>query len=330
MARAGFLRGRPDRRPPASLADAREEVELFHAYCDAGLWNEADSTFVALDNPKHRFLAPAFERDLLVRFFPQGDCRQAPLWPGFGRWRSLAICHELLGQFEEALALYRGDDLPLRGDALLALGRLPPLLDQAQAAHPWQALWQAYRAHALCLAGRTDEALLLARTAVPLDMYEWVHVFECLLRLGRLDAIDLQSILYRPPLADEHAWSNLARRRLRADHARLNPGFSEEPQVLEREFRELLDQYDRAGLPFERVVTRLSYGRWLLSGQRMEEASDQAKAAAALCERFRMAILEIDAWELARDARREQDDVAAESRIKEERRARGYSGPSRP
>jgi hypothetical protein len=62
--RAGFLRGRPDRRPPATLDEAREEVELFHAYCDAGLWNEADSTFAALDNPKHRFLAPAFERDL--------------------------------------------------------------------------------------------------------------------------------------------------------------------------------------------------------------------------------------------------------------------------
>ena len=330
MARAGFLRGRPDRRPPASLADAREEVELFHAYCDAGLWNEADSTFVALDNPKHRFLAPAFERDLLVRFFPQGDCRQAPLWPGFGRWRSMAICHELLGQFDEALALYRSDDAPLRGDALLALGRLQPLLDQAQAAHPWQALWQAYRAHALCLAGRTDEALLLARTAVPLDMYEWVHVFECLLRLGRLDAIDLQSILYRPPLADEHAWSNLARRRLRADHARLLG--TSDSDALERAFRVLLEQYDKAGLPFERVVTRLSWGRWLLSGQRLEEASDQAKTAAGLCERFRMAVLEIDAWELARDARRAggDEDEAGEIRIKEARHARHYLGPARP
>src|SRR5262249_40911777 len=43
QARAGFLRGRPDRRPPATLEEARAEVELFHAYCDAGLWNEADS-----------------------------------------------------------------------------------------------------------------------------------------------------------------------------------------------------------------------------------------------------------------------------------------------
>src|SRR5207247_10730803 len=38
--RAGFLRGRPDRRPPRSLEETREEVELFHAYGDAGLGNE--------------------------------------------------------------------------------------------------------------------------------------------------------------------------------------------------------------------------------------------------------------------------------------------------
>ena len=107
QARAGFLRGRPDRRRPASLEEAREEVELFHAYCDAGLWNEADAAFVALDNPKHRFLAPALERDLLLRFFPGGDWRRPPLWPGFGRYRSLAICLEMLGQFEDALAVYR-------------------------------------------------------------------------------------------------------------------------------------------------------------------------------------------------------------------------------
>src|SRR5262249_22382129 len=112
-ARAGFLRGRPDRRPPRTLAEAREEVELFHAYADAGLWNEADSTFVALDNPKHRFLAPAFERDLLLRFFPGGDWRRPPLWPGFGRYRSLAICFELLGAFEDALDAYRPADAPL-------------------------------------------------------------------------------------------------------------------------------------------------------------------------------------------------------------------------
>src|SRR5262249_31030522 len=199
-----------DGRPPGSLEAAHEEVGLFLAYCDAGLWSEADSPFVALDNPKHRFLAPAFERDLLLRFFPDGDWRRPPLWPGFGRWRSLAICHEMLGQFEQALEIYRLEDAPLRGDALIALGRLQPLLDQPQAPAPWQTLWQAYRAHALCLAGRTEEALSLARTTVAIDVYEWVHIFECLLRLDRLDALDMSSLLYRPPLAEEHYWSALA------------------------------------------------------------------------------------------------------------------------
>src|SRR5271165_6676421 len=137
---------------------------MFHAYCDAGLWNEADSAFVALDNPKHRFLAPAFERDLLLRFFPNGNWHARPLWPGFGRYRSLAMCFEQLGPFAEALSAYPPGDAPLRGDALLALGRLGPLLDQPQAPAPWQTLWQAYRAHALALAGRTEQALALACT----------------------------------------------------------------------------------------------------------------------------------------------------------------------
>ena len=217
-ARAGFLRGRPDRRKPASLEEAREDLEMFHAYCDAGLWNEADGTFVALDNPKHRFLAPALERDLLLRFFPGGDWRRPSLWSGFGRYRSLAICLEMLGQFDEALAAYREPDAALRGDALLALGQLGPLLERREAAHPWQNLWRAYRCHALCLAGRVDEAGALARSLVPVDVYEWVHVFECLLRAGRLSAIDIKSVLFRPPHAAEHRWAELARRRMRADY----------------------------------------------------------------------------------------------------------------
>src|SRR5438046_2168815 len=171
-ARAGFRRGPPDRRPPQSLEDAREEVELFHAYCDAGLWNEADSTFVALDNPKHRFLAPAFERDLLLRFFPAGDWRQPPLWPGFGRWRSLAICLEMLGDFAAALEVYRPADAALGGDALIALGRLEPLLQRETMPHPWQNLWRAYRAHALCLAGPAAEAGAPARAPAPGEISE--------------------------------------------------------------------------------------------------------------------------------------------------------------
>ncbi|HEY7156371.1 MAG TPA: hypothetical protein VH575_20560, partial [Gemmataceae bacterium] len=268
--RAGFLRGRPDRRRPDTLEEAREEVEMFHAYCDAGLWEEADSAFVALDNPKHRFLAPVLERDLLLRFFPGGDWRGSPRWSGFGRYRSLAICFEMLGQFEDALAAYRENDAALRGDALIALGWLEPLLDQPLAPPPWQTLWKAYRCHALCLAGRTAEAVALAKSLVPVDVYEWVHVFECLHRAGQLTALDVRSILFRPPHSGEHRWADLARRRMRADYLRVlgNPDGTD----LDAEYRELLDAYDRGGLPFERALTRLSFAAWVLSRGQMEQA----------------------------------------------------------
>ena len=306
--RAGFLRGRPNRRAPQSLEEAREEVELFHAYADAGLWNEADSTFVALDNPKHRFLAPAFERDLLLRFFPYNDWRQPPIWPGFGRYRSLAICFELLGQFDDAIDTYRTADAPLRGDALIALGRLQPFVDQPQAAHPWQTLWQAYRAHALCLLGRADEALRVAQSVVPMDVYEWVHVFECLLRLAKLDSLDLGSLLYRAPFAEEHRWSQLARQRMRLDYLRVcgpllpsppGRGAGGEGVDLGKEYRELLEAYDRGGVPFERVLTRLSYARLLLSEGKSEQARAVNTVSLELCQRFGMTLLKLDAQALA-------------------------------
>jgi hypothetical protein len=288
--RAGFLRGRPDRRAPQSLEDAREEVELFHAYADAGLWNEADSTFVALDNPKHRFLAPAFERDLLLRFFPHSDWRQPPLWPGFGRYRSLAICFEFLGQFDDAIATYRPADAALRGDALIALGRLQPFVEQPQAAHPWQSLWQAYRSHALCLLGHADEAFRVAQAVVPMDVYEWVHVFECLLRLDKLDSLDLRSLLYRPPMAEEHRWSQLARQRMGLDYLRV----IEHRDDLGKEYRDLLEAYDRGGLPFERVLTRLSYVRLLLTRGDRDQARAVNGVSLDLCRRFGMKLLAVD------------------------------------
>ena len=319
QARAGFLRGRPDRRPPSSLNDAREEVELFHAYCNAGLWNEADGVYVALDNPKHRFLAPAFERDLLLSFFPEQDWRREPLWPGFGRYRSLAICLELLGQFEDALAVYRPADAPLRGDALIALGRLSPLLDQSTVPHPWQALWQAYQAHALCLAGRTEEAIALAKSLVPVDVYEWVHVFECLLRAGRLDALDLNSLLYRPPMAHEHQWSALARRRMRADFLRL--GGQPSTIDLETEYRELVEAYDRSGLPYERALTRLGFARWLLAKERTAEAEAVNAIALELARRHGMGIVSVDALELI---------GADPAETQRKRQELGFAGPTRP
>jgi hypothetical protein len=241
--------------------------------------------YVSLDNPKHRFLAPAFERDLLLRFFPDGDWRRPPLWPGFGRYRSLAICLELLGQFSDSLDAYRPQDAPLRGDALIALGRLQPLLDQPQAPHPWQSLWQAYRAHALALAGRHEEALILARTLVPVDVYEWVHIFECLLRCGRLDLLDLRSVLYRPAFSGETRWSELARRRMQADYRRLMEG---SPPELGDVYLELIEAYDRGGLPFERCLARLGYARWLAAVGRDSEADEITAVTGEIARRHKI------------------------------------------
>jgi tetratricopeptide (TPR) repeat protein len=290
--RAGFLRGRPDRRRPDSLEQSHEEIEMFHAYADAGLWAEADSTLVALDNPKHRFLAPVLERDLLLRFFPGGDWNKPPLWPGFGRYRSLAICFEMLGQFDEALAAYREADAALRGDALIALGRLGPLLDRPLVPPPWQTLWKAYRCHALCLAGRTSEALALAKSLVPVDIYEWVHVFECLLRAGQLTSLDLRSILFRPPHSAEHRWEELARRRMRADYLSILGG--EEGSTLGDAYVELIEAYDRAGLPYERALTRLRNAAWLRAQGDTEKAQGTARMALNIARHFSMRILEAE------------------------------------
>jgi hypothetical protein len=332
QARAGFLRGRPDRRRPGTLEQAREEIELFHAHTDAGLWNEADGTYVALDNPKHRFLAPTLERDLLLRFFPDGDWRRPPLWTGFGRYRSLAITFELLGCFEDALEVYQGADFPLRGDALLALGRLEPLLGTPRVPHPWNALWQAYRAHALCLAGRTEEAIALARSLVPVDVYEWLHVFECLLRAGELAALDLRSVLYRPPQAAEQHWGDLARQRMRADYLRVCS--APPPKDLGALYETLLEAYDRSGLPLERAWTRLGYSAWLADRGRLAEAAATNATTLALAQRHGMRVVEADAWNLeASIARVQKDDARGQRAALRSARLRaeaGYQGPGRP
>jgi tetratricopeptide (TPR) repeat protein len=330
LARAGFLRGRPDRRRPDSLEQAREAIELFHAHCDAGLWNEADGTLLALENPKHRFLAPAVERDLLLRFFPGGDWHQPPLWPGFGRWRSLAICLEMLGRYEEALEVYRPADAPLRGDALIALGRLGSLLEVPQVQAPWQTLWQSYRCHALCLAGRIGEALALARSLVPVDIYEWVHVFECLLRADALNTIDLRSVLFRPAGGD-HRWAELARRRMRADYLRRTAG---NPDELGEEYPALLDAYDRAGLPWERALTRLSYATWLLDRDRPEEGGAVHAVTQDLIALAGLIGLAMDGWTLAERIAvcLGEEDTAAAAHESRQRRAEatGIMGPARP
>ena len=130
---------------------------------------------------------------------------------------------------------------------------------------------------------------------VPVDVYEWVHVFECLLRIGRLDAIDLGSMLYRPPFSHEHRWSALARRRMRADHRRLTGAGGE----LGDEYRGILEEYERGGMPFERALTRLSYGRWLDANGRGEEARSLTAGTIDLCRRYGMKLLEADALAIA-------------------------------
>jgi hypothetical protein len=329
LARAGFLRGRPDRRRPATLEEARETIELFHAHCDAGLWVEADNALRFLDNPKHRFLAPALERDLLLRFFPAGDWRKPPLWSGFGRWRSLAICLEMLGAFEEALTVYRSADAALRGDALLALGRLGPLLDIAQVPTPWQTLWQAYRCHALCLAGQVEQAVSLARSTIPVDVYEWTHVFECLLRACRLDTVDLRSLLARG--SSEHRWADLARRRMRADFLRVTIGPEDD---LGAEYRALIEEYDRAGLLVERVLARLSYTSWLLARGEVEEAAGVHPISINLITENGLEGLAVDGWaRQAEIASRRQDhnqEIQAREWCQICRKKTGITGPGRP
>jgi hypothetical protein len=327
-ARAGFLRGRPDRGRAATLEEAREEVELFHAWCDAGLWEEADAALAALDKPRYRFLAPAFERDLLLRFFLHGDRHQPPLWAPFRRRRDLAVCLEMLGQFDAALDAYPPADTPLRGDSLIASGLLGPLLEDIRPPHPWQMLWQAYRAHALSLAGRIEDAVALAQRLVPGDVYEWTHIFECLLRAGRLDALDMNSFLYRPPREGESRWNELGRRRMRADFLRVvvtggNP---------DADYAAALDGYDRGGLPYERALTRLGYCRWLLTRGDVDSAREANAVTLDLARRHGMRVVEADAWSLeseaARQSGRQTGDADLQvSRLREET---GYRGPGRP
>ncbi|MGL4552745.1 MAG: hypothetical protein ACRC33_16340, partial [Gemmataceae bacterium] len=288
-ARAGFLRGRPDRRTPATLEEAGPAVELFHAHLDAGNYAEADAAFVGLDNPKHRLLAPALEVGLLSRFFPGGDLRSPPAWPGFGRWRSLAIGLEMLGRFDDALEAYRPADAGLRGDALLARGRAAEVAAVGSVPSPWQNLWRAYRCHALCLLGRVDEAVGLARSVVPTDVYEWAHVVECLLRAGRLAGFDARGLR-----DDGHAWAALTARRIRADVRRVSdPGVD-----LRGEYRTLIEAYDRAGLPYERALTRLSLAAHC--GEGLDEAL-------GLVERYGLDGLAVDAWALKGDAAKERE-----------------------
>jgi hypothetical protein len=233
----------------------------------------------------------------------------------------------MLGQFSEAVAVYPPADAPLRGDSLIASGKLAPLLEAARPPHPWQMLWQAYRAHALCLAGRVDEAVALARRLVPSDVYEWTHIFECLLRARRLDAVDMNSFLYRPPCEGESRWNELGRRRMRADFVRLTkPAADPGP-----DYEAALDGYDRGGLPYERALTRLGFCRWLLSRAEFVAADETNRVTLELARRHGMPIMEADAWNVQAEVARRSgiSPAQAEMNERELRSKIAYFGPER-
>src|SRR5262249_15026884 len=150
-------------------------------------------------------------------------------------------------------------------------------------------------------------AVRLAGSLVPVDVYEWVHVFECLLRAGRLAAVDLRSVLFRPPGSAEHRWADLARRRMRADYLRLS---DPAPDDLGEEYEALIEAYDRRGLPYERALARLSQARWLLSRGLAHPAQRVNAITLDLARRHGMRITEVDAWEVEAEAARRLGDEA--------------------
>jgi hypothetical protein len=123
------------------------------------------------------------------------------------------------------------------------------------------------------------------------DVYECLHVFEGLLLAGRLDLIDINSFL-SPPAGAEHRWAELARRRMRADWRRIQePGAD-----LRSEYAELCEAYDQSGLPWERVLTRISYATWLLDSGDIEAARPLVRTAHELANATEMSGLSINAW----------------------------------
>ncbi len=71
---------------------------------------------------------------------------------------------------------------------------------------------------------------------------------------------------------------------------------------LETEYRELIEAYDRAGLPFERCLTRLGEARRRLACGDAAGARATAAAALELAQQYEMPLLAADAEKVIRDA----------------------------
>jgi hypothetical protein len=181
------------------------------------------------------------------------------------------------------------------------------------------------------LAGQIHQAVAVASSLVPVDVYEWTHVFECLLRAGRLEAVDMHSFLYRPPNAAGHRWADLARRRMRLDYLRVTGPHDAE---LNTGYPEVIEAYDRGGLPYERSLTRLGQARWLLSRDDPAGAEQAVTTVQAIARRHGMRVVEADAACILATAAVRQGDMlrAAEAQALASalRRECGYCGPARP
>jgi len=117
------------------------------------------------------------------------------------------------------------------------------------------------------------------------------HHFEALLRLGRLDLFDPCSFDASLRNADNSLWTNLARRRIRARLFPLDKKREAETD-LGGEYQELIDAYDRAGLPVElRPRALVGTGPVLMSRSRRDEALSAGNAALEIARRSAHAAL---------------------------------------
>jgi hypothetical protein len=67
---------------------------------------------------------------------------------------------------------------------------------------------------------------------------------------------------------------------------------------LDVKYRQLLEEYDRGGLPWERTLTRVRHGQWLLAMGQNNRAREVGQAALDIARRFGMKIMERDALQL--------------------------------
>jgi hypothetical protein len=77
---------------------------------------------------------------------------------------------------------------------------------------------------------------------------------------------------------------------------------------LASEYRELLEAYDRGGLPFERTLTRLRFASWLLARGDLDQAEYVNRVALNLARHYAMRTLEADSLTLAAAISRRRGD----------------------